>query len=158
MKTILKGLLVLCGLANSIVSADVLGEADDTYIGFQLTVPLVSISRGLFSGQHQYSYLLVQQKNGIKDGIALTQDNYGNRTLNYLRPSNSFDISRSRVVEYAVPIMRLEAQDSPNTATSSTKKSNTSISTAIAVVGLAVLVAIPIMVKHDLEKDWKPAE
>jgi hypothetical protein len=158
MKTIIKGLLVLFGLTNSMVSADALREADDIYIGFQVTASLDSISRGLFSGDHQYNYLFVQQRNGIKDGIVLTQDNYGNRTVNYLRPTNSFDISQSRVVEYAVPIMRLEAQDSPNTETSSTRKSNTNFSTAIAVVGLAALVALPIMIKNDLEKDWKPSD
>ena len=158
MKTIIKGLLVLFGLTNSMVSADALREADDTYVGFQMTIPINSISRGLFSGQPQYSYLLVRQKNGIKDGVALTQDNYGNRILNYLRPTNSFDISQSRVVEYAVPIMRLEAQDSPSTEISSPEKSSRNTSTAIAVVGLAVLVALPIMIRNDLEKDWKPAD
>jgi len=158
MKTIIKGLLVLFGLTNSMVSADALGEADDTYVGFQMAISIDSISRGLLSGQPQYSYLLVRQKNGIKDGIALTNDNYGNRTLNYLRPTNIFDISQSRVVEYAVPIMRLEAQDSPNTETSTTRKSSTNFSTAILVVGLAALVALPIMVKNDLEKDWKQAD
>lgn len=157
MKTIIKGLLVLFGLTNSMVSADALREVDDTYVGFQMTIPINSISRGLFSGQPQYSYLLVRQKNGIKDGVALTQDNYGNRILNYLRPTNSFDISQSRIVEYAVPIMRLEAQDSPSTETSSPEKSNTNFSTVIVVVGLAALVAIPIMARNDLEKDWKPA-
>lgn len=156
MKTIIKGLLVLLGLTNSMVSADALREADDIYIGFQMTTSLDSISRGLFSGHHQYNYLFVQQRNGIKDGIVLTQDNYGNRTLNYLRPSDSFDIGRSRVVQYAVPIMQLEAQDSPNTEPSTTGKSNTSVSTAIAVAGLVALVALPIMIKNDLEKDWEP--
>lgn len=162
MKTIIKGLLVFIGLTISIASADILGEADDTYIGFQMTTPIDSIPRGLFSGQHQYSYLLIQQREGIKDGFVLIEDNYGNRTLNYLRPSNSFDISRSRIAEYAVPIMRLEAQDNPNTEGSSSKKSNTDISTAIEVVRLVVLVGFPIMVRNsienDLEKDWKTEE
>jgi len=158
MKTIIKGLLVLLGLTNSMVSADALREADDIYIGFQMTTSLDSISRGLFSDHHQYNYLFVQQRNGIKDGIVLTQDNYGNRTLNYLRPSDNFDIGRSRVVEYAVPIMQLEAQDSPNTEPSTTGRSSTSVSTAIAVAGLVALVALPIMIKNDLEKDWKPAD
>jgi len=156
MKTIIKGLLVLLGLTNSMVSADALREADDIYIGFQMTTSLDSISRGLFSDHHQYNYLFVQQRNGIKDGIVLTQDNYGNRTLNYLRPSDNFDIGRSRVVEYAVPIMQLEAQDSPNTEPSTTGRSSTSVSTAIAVAGLVALVALPIMIKNDLEKDWEP--
>jgi hypothetical protein len=56
MKTIIKGLLVLLGLTNSMVSADALREADDIYIGFQMTTSLDSISRGLFSGHHQYNY------------------------------------------------------------------------------------------------------
>jgi hypothetical protein len=52
--------------------------------------------------------------------------------------------------------MQLEAQDSPNTEPSTTEKSNTNVSTAIAVAGLAALVALPIMIKNDLEKDWEP--
>lgn len=153
MKAMIKGLLVLFGLTNSMVSADALREADDTYIGFQMTTSLDSISRGLFSGDHQYNYLFVKQRNGVKDGIVFTLDSYGNRTLNYLKPSDSFDVGQSRVVEYAVPIMKLEAQDNPDT-----ERSSTDFSTAIAVVGLAALVAIPLMVKRDLEKDWEPAD
>lgn len=52
MKMIIKGLLVLFGLTNSMVSADVPREADDIYIGFQMTASLDSISGGLFSGDH----------------------------------------------------------------------------------------------------------
>jgi len=155
MKTMIKGLLVLFGLTNSVVSADALREADDIYIGFQITTSLDSIFSGLFSGDHQYNYLFVQQRNGIRDGIVLTQDNHGHRTLNYLRPSNSFDIGQSRIVEYAVPIMQLEAQDSHATDQPGSGKSGTNASAALAVAGLAALVAIPWMIKRDLEKDWE---
>lgn len=153
MKTMIKGLLVLFGLTNSMVSADALREADDICIGFQMTASLDSIFRGFFSGDHQYNYLFVQQRNGIRDGIVLTRDKHGNRKLNYLRPSNSFDIGRSRAVEYAVPVMQLEAQDSPASGRPGSGKSGTNASAAIAVVGLAALAAIPLMIKRDLDKD-----
>jgi hypothetical protein len=151
MKIMLKGLMVLFGLTSSMVSADFLGEEDDTYIGFQITTSLDSISRGLFSGHSQYSYLLIQKRDGIKDGLALTQDNYGNQVLSYMRPSSDFDIGQSRVVEYAVPIMRLETQDTPDTDTGS----NVSSAVTIAVVGGLVALAVSYKAKSDLEKDWE---
>ncbi len=151
MKTILKGLLVLFGLTSSIVGADFLGEEDDTYIGFQFTTSLYSMSRGLFSDHSQFSYLLIQKRDGIKDGLALTQDGYGNQVLSYMRPSSDFDILQSRVVEYAVPIMKLETQDTPDADTGS----NVSSAVTIAVVGGLVALAVSYKAKSDLEKDWE---
>jgi hypothetical protein len=40
MKTTIKGQLVVFGLTNSIVNADLLGDADDTHIGFQMAIPI----------------------------------------------------------------------------------------------------------------------
>ena len=151
MQTILKGLLVLFGLTSSIVSADFLGEEDDTYIGFQITTSLDSMFRGLFSGYNQYSYLLIQKRDGIKDGLALTQDNNGNRILGYLRPSATFDLNQTRVVEYAVPIVRLETQDTLDTDT----ESNVSSAVTIAVVEGLVALAVSYKAKKDLEDDWE---
>jgi len=151
MKTILKGLLVLFGLTSSIVSADFLGEDDDTYIGFQVTTSLDSISRGLFSGHSQYSYLFIQKRDGIKEGLALTQDNNGNRILGYLRPSTDFDLNQTRIVEYSVPIIRLETQDTPDTNTGSGVNS----AVTIAVVGGLIALAVSYKAKKDLEDDWE---
>jgi hypothetical protein len=151
MKTILKGLLVLFGLTSSIVSADFLGEDDDTYIGFQITTSLDSMFRGVFSGDNQYSYLFIQKRDGIKDGLALTQDNNGNRILGYLRPSSTFDLNQTRIEEYAVPIIRLETQDTPDTNTGSGVNS----AVTIAVVGGLAALAIIYKAKSDLEDDWE---
>lgn len=147
MKTILKGLLVVFGLSISMASADFLGEADDAYIGFQMTTPLDLRSGSLFSGRNQYRYLLIRQQDGIKDGIAFTEDSHGSQVLNYLRPSTTLDIGDSKILEYAVPIMRLDAEAA----------SNTKSSTSYAVGGLLALVAVGVIVKRDLEKPWKPA-
>ncbi len=148
MNTISKGLLVILGLTSSIANADFLGEADDTYIGVQMTMPLDSKSMGIFSGRYQYSYLLIEQNDGIKDGIALTQDSNGNQILNYLRPSDTFDIIESSLSEYAVPILRLDEQ----------ANTDTNNSTNYAGVGLVALLVVGIIIKHDLEKDWKVVE
>jgi len=144
MNAISKGLLVIFGLSSSIASADFLGEADDNYLGVQMTMPLDSTSMGMFSGHNQYNYLLIEQKDGIKEGITLTQDSNGNKTLNYLRPSATFDIIDSRLPEYAVPILRLDGEASTN---------NTS--TNYGTAGLVALLVVAIIVKRDLEKDWK---
>jgi uncharacterized membrane protein len=144
MNAISKALLVIFGLTTSIASADFLGEADDNYLGVQMTIPLDSKSMRIFSGHNQYNYLLIEQKNGIKEGIVLTQDSNGNKILNYLRPSATFDIIDSRFPEYAVPILRLDGEASTNNN-----------STNYAAAGLVALLVLGIMVKHDLEKDWK---
>jgi hypothetical protein len=144
MNAISKGLLVIIALTSSIARADFLGEADDSYLGVQMTMPLDSKSMGIFSGRNQYNYLLVEQKDGIKEGIALTQDSSGNRTLNYLRPSATFDIIDNSFPEYAVPILRLDSEASTNTS-----------SVNYAVAGLVALAVVGIIAKRDLEKDWK---
>lgn len=147
MKTVLRGLLVVFGLSISMVSADFLGEADDAYIGFQMITPLDLRSGNLFSGHNQYRYLLIRQNDGIKDGIAFTEDSNGHQVLNYLRPSKTLDISDDKISEYVVPIMRLDAEAG----------SNTKSSTSYAVGGLVALAVIGVIVKNDLEKPWKPA-
>ncbi|MDH3635677.1 MAG: hypothetical protein OES20_13340 [Gammaproteobacteria bacterium] len=147
MKTVVKGLLVVFGLSISMASADFLGEADDAYIGFQLTTPLDLRSGNLFSDRIRYHYLLIRQEDGIKDGIAFTEDSNGSQVLNYLRPSTTLDIGESIISEHAVPIMRLDAEAG----------SNTKSSTSYAVGGLVALVVVGAIVKRDLEKPWKPA-
>lgn len=147
MNVISKGLLVIFGLTTSIASADFLGEVDDNYLGVQMTMPLDSKSTGIFSDHNQYTFLLIEQKDGIKEGIALTQDSSGNKTLNYLRPSATFDIIDSRFAEFAVPILRLDGEASANPK-----------STSYAAAGLVALVVVGIIAKHDLEKDWKVAD
>lgn len=146
MNTISKGLLVILGLTSSIASADFLGEADDNYLGIQMTMPLGSKSLGIFSGHKQYYYLLIEQKDGIKEGIALTRDSSGNQTLNYLRPSATVDIIDGSFSEQAVPVLRLDGKASTNNN-----------STNYAVAGLVALAVVGIIAKQDLEKDWKAA-
>ena len=147
MKTILKGLLVVFGFSISMASADFLGEADDAYVGFQMTTPLDFKSGNLFSGRSHYRYVLIRQEDGIKDGIAFMQDSKGGQVLSYLRPSTTLDISDSKITEYAVPVMRLDAEAG----------SNSKSSTSYAVGGLVALVVVGAIAKRDLEKPWKPA-
>lgn len=147
MKSVIKGLLIVFGLSTSMASADFLGEADDAYIGFQMTTPLNLRSGNSFSGRNQYCYLLIRQQDGIKDGIAFTEDSNGGQVLNYLRPSATLDIGDSEIMEYAVPILRLDAE-----AGAMPEKSN-----SYAMGGLVALVVVSAIIKRDLEKPWKPA-
>ena len=148
MKTILTGLLVVLGFTTTIVSADFLGDTDDTYIGFQMTAPLGIKSRALFSTRSQYSYLLFRQQDDVKDGVAIMRDGDGNHSLNYLRPSASLDISQQRLVEHAVPVMRLGTSNS----------TSTNGSTYAGAVGLAAILVFTLVAKNSLEKKWKPAD
>jgi len=147
MKSMIKGLLLGLGLSSSMVNADFLGDADDTYLGFRMTISLATNARGIFLHRNEYSYLLVEQRDGIKSGVSFTQDSKGDRILGYLGPSRSFDIGNSRINDYVVPIVRLDAQrNADNDGSSST-----------AGVGLVVLLFVGLKVKQDLESDWKPA-
>jgi hypothetical protein len=106
MKKFLLGLISsVTILTSSFVCADVLGGGDDRYIGFQISIPLESNSGGLFSGKAEYSALLIVQNDGFKEGIAFTQDRYGNQTIGYLRPSHNFYINRSKISDYTIPIV-----------------------------------------------------
>lgn len=147
MRTIIRGLLVALVITTSIASADILNEEDDTYIGFQLTTQLDSKNGGFLTGRSEYSYLLIEQKNSIKSGITFTLDSDGNRFINYLTPSATFDIGESSISEYVIPIMKLDAEAS----------STSNSSTSNVVGGLAVLAVVGLWIKHDLEKPWRPA-
>jgi len=150
MNSMAKGLLLIFGLTSSIAGADIFGEADDTYLGVQMTMSLDSKYRGIFSGRNRFDYLLIEQNDGIKDGIALTQDGNGNQILNYLTPSDTFDIINNSFAEYAVPVLRLDGSASTNT--------NTNNSTNYAGAGFVALLVVGIIAKSDLKKDWKAVE
>lgn len=94
-------------LANSPVSADVFGETDDRYFGFQMTIPLDTGRRGRFTGKAEYSAMIIDQRDGVKDGVTFTLHANGAQTIGYLSPSASFEIGRSKVSDYAIPVVSL---------------------------------------------------
>ena len=147
MKSTIKGLLLGLGLSSSLVNADFLGDTDDSYIGFRMTTSLAASGRGIFSGRSEYSYLLVDQRDGIRSGLAFMQDSKGDRMLGYLGPSTTFDIGKSSILDRVIPIVRLDAQANSDSGDSS----------STAGVGLAVLLFVVLKLKQDLESDWKPA-
>ena len=108
MKTTLIGLIgVVTFLIGSSAIADVLGQEDDTYIGFQVTIPLDANRNNFISGRNEYSAVLINQKDGIRDGIVFTRDINGIQTLGYLRPSLTYRIGQSRISDYTIPVTRL---------------------------------------------------
>ena len=92
-------------LSSSLVYADILGGGDDRYIGFQVAIPFKANGAGLFSGKAEYSALLIDQRNGYKEGISFTQDIYRNQTMGYLRPSRTFEIGHSRISDHSIPLL-----------------------------------------------------
>ena len=95
---------------GSIANADVFGEDDDTYAGFQVTIP-IDVNRAHFlPAKNEYSFMVIGQNDGIRDGIALTRDINGTRTIGYLRPSQTFEIGRSRISDYTIPVMSLNQE------------------------------------------------
>ncbi len=106
MKKILIGLVGSVSiLMSSLLYADVLGGGDDKYIGLQMRIPFEANGKNLFSARVEYSALLITQQDGYKEGITFTQDIYGNQSMGYLRPSNTFEIGKSKISDYALPIM-----------------------------------------------------
>ena len=147
MKPIIYAVMGLLGLSVTIVEADFLGDADDAYLGFQMTTPIDSKFRGLIAAANRYDLVLIQQRNELKHGLAITRDIDGNQVLNYLAPSAGFEIGTGSIPEYAIPIVRLDE-------TASIESHNSASSGAGALVALAIVAA---WIKHDLEKPWKPA-
>ena len=147
MKSVIKGLLLGLGLSSSLVNADFLGDADDSYIGFRMTTSLAASARRIFSGRNEYSYLLVDQRDRIRSGLAFTQDNKGDRMLGYLVPSTTFDNGNNGILDHVIPVLRLDAQ----------ANSDSEGSSSTAGVGLTVLLFVMLKLKQDLESDWKPA-
>jgi len=112
MKKILIGLVGSVSiLMSSLLYADVLGGGDDKYIGLQMRIPFEANGKNLFSARVEYSALLITQQDGYKEGITFTQDIYGNQSMGYLRPSNTFHIGRSNISDYSMPLL-IRNQDS----------------------------------------------
>lgn len=101
---LLAGLMLGTGIP---VNAEFAGETDDTYIGFQMSIPLEIKPQKLFNGGQELSLLLLEQTGGVTDGVAVTGDREGNWTLGYIRPSSSFRPGQGRLSDYTSPIMNL---------------------------------------------------
>lgn len=69
----------------------------------------------LFSGNSEFSVLLVEKSNGVIDGIAFTHAANGSQSLGYIRLFSSFKIGQSKVSEYALPVMSLYGQGKVST-------------------------------------------
>jgi hypothetical protein len=106
-KVLLIFLSGLIFLTTFTASADVFGESDDRYFGFQMTIPLDTGRSSLFAGKAEYSAMIIDQRDGIKDGVAFTLHANGAQTLGYLSPSTSFEIGQSKVSDNTIPVVSL---------------------------------------------------
>jgi hypothetical protein len=100
----LSGLIIL---ANSPVSAGVFGETDDRYFGIQMTLPVDTGRSSHFAGKAEYSAMIIDQRDGIKEGVAFTQHANGDQVIGYLTPSTSFKIGQSKMSDYTIPVVSL---------------------------------------------------
>ena len=89
-------------------SADVFGDADDRYVGIQVTIPLERNYSSLSPAKFEYSAMIVDQRDGLREGVAFTIGTDGSRTLAYLRPSYDFKIGQSRVSNHAIPLTQYD--------------------------------------------------
>lgn len=107
MKTILIGLIsVVSFLTGSTASADLLGD-DDSYLGLQVSIPLGASRGKVLATRYEYHAMLINQRDGIRDGIVFTRDTGGERSLGYLGPSRTFRIDEGRISDYTIPLVNL---------------------------------------------------
>jgi len=105
MKRLILSLITIPVIVLSGARADVLGEEDDVYIGLQISIPLEKKSRYSLTKDNRYHLLLVQQTDGMRDGIVLTGQADGMQSLSYLRPSSTFTIGTSNIEDYSLPLV-----------------------------------------------------
>lgn len=147
MKTFLIGLISgISLLMGSTATAEVLGEAVDSYIGFQMTIPLGEKRESLFSGKAEYSALIIDQTDGIKTGITFTQDIYGNQIMGYVSPSHTFEVGQSRVSDYTFPIINLSEGSIVGTNQAEITGEDVAVGALVVVGALAVGALIAVKV------------
>lgn len=146
MKTISIGLIsVMSFFAGSSAIADVFGEEDDSYLGLQVAVPFDSSLVKLVSGRFEYSALLVNQTEGIRDGFTFIRDINGAHTFGYLQPSQTFRLGQSKVSDYAIPVVSLhEGSDVQNVY-------NTEDMIVGLVIGIAMVAALVNKVGNEID-------
>ena len=129
MNRFLKAGLLVTGMTSSIAQADILGDEDDTYLGFQISTQLDSHYRGFRWDANQYRYRYLQRKNGIEDGIEISIDSLGGQRLNYVRSFAGYEGGGNGAEKIALPLLRLDAQ----------ARDGAGHSTVATVAGLVVL-------------------
>jgi GH24 family phage-related lysozyme (muramidase) len=70
-------------------------------------MPLGAKRQSLFTGSSEFNVMLVEQTNGFKEGIVFTLDADGNRTINYLKPSQNYRIGQGNISSFTTPIVNL---------------------------------------------------
>lgn len=109
MRSFLVGIIgAISLLGGSSATADVLGAADDTYAGLQVTIPLNKNRAGLFSRKSEINAVLINQADGNRDGLVFTRDMNGKRTIGYLRPSQTYQVGRGRISDYTMPLISFD--------------------------------------------------
>jgi len=139
-------------LTSSLICADVVGGADDRYIGFQMTIPLEANRVSIFSGKAEYSVMFIDQTDGIKKGVAFTQDIYGNQTMGYVSPSYAFEIGQSRVSDYTLPIINLNEGGGTRISQAETTGGEVIVGTAAGVLVIAAGLAVGALLIEEMAK------
>lgn len=129
--------LLLCLPAG----ADVLGDADDQYMGVQLIIPLDLNHNRLSARKMEYSAMFIHQRNAIKEGIAFTRASDGTRFLGYLRPSYDFKIGQSRIMNHAIPITHFDEYGIPYNVQNNNGRNNGAALISV-IVGSALLYKV----------------
>jgi hypothetical protein len=123
-------------LAGAPARADVLGDADDRYVGLQISIPVEAKLARLWMHRAEYSAMMVEQQEGLMQGLVYHRDRDGYQTLGYLRPTRYLDIGKDRITDYAMPVVNL----TDNTATTSNYGTGESI--LYLAIGIALFAKV----------------
>ena len=123
-------------------------EGDDVYVGFQLRAGFELLASQRVLGGRESGFFVIGQQQGQRHGFALWQDAAGQLTFGYLPPGSGFDVASSYIADAALPVYRLEAAD----------ESDANRSSGNGGAWLVGLLAVGLILRHDLEKKWQPAD
>ena len=144
-RVLLSVLSIVCIAPASAAPGD---EVDDVYVGFQLRTGLEPLTSRRVLGGRESGFFVIGPQGGQRHGFALWKDAAGHRTFGYLPPGSGFDVVSSYIADAALPVYRLEAA----------AESVANRSSGNGGAGLVALLAIGLILKHDLEKKWQPAD
>ena len=107
-KIFLAILNVIVLMAAMDANAEELDQGDDSYIGFQISMPFGSSHKDSLFEKTEYSVILLNKRNGVNNGLVYTFDQIGNQSLNYMKPNQSLLFKNVNNPELYVPLFRAD--------------------------------------------------